>query len=508
MSTLEIELLIGPTTFPTLFQVLRIPTSFNLLLGRPWIHRAGVIPFSLHQKVKFIHDGQVITMQSMEDMFISFELVLHMSHSDDDLFLTGFTFDEVQTLKMEDFCRDFVAMSFDQHGITVVLDMIRSMSYLLGMGLGRRQHGPNEFMAILDHDVPFRPGFIPIEVDYRYMARLHKERVRARLTHTPFDYPVHPYTMSLVDYFVRTLELQSHPDGIIWELNIIQEVELQCLIHQLQLSDGAPSTSASTLVVPSSLDRVSLMTLYFPDEFDGIVQPKLASPFDLFGVSTIEVADEVQTAPTSKFSDDVIFVDDLLDDPMMIHLLSYAGPIDHRVSPATGDTKVVDVGTANQPRKLKIGDMSGLDPSIVQHRLPLLPHARPVKHKLRRLHPRWSLQVKEEIQKELSVGILSAIGKVNPKDDFPLPHIDMLVDSTIGHPMLSFMDRFFGYSQILMAPEDMEKTSFITEWGTYCYKVMSFGLKNALATYQRVVITLFHDMMHRDIEVYVDDMIM
>ena len=84
----------------------------------------------------------------------------------------------------------------------------------------------------------------------------------------------------------------------------------------------------------------------------------------------------------------------------------------------------------------------------------------------------------------------------------------MLVDSTIGHPMLSFMDRFFGYSQILMAPEDMEKTSFITEWGTYCYKVMSFGLKNALATYQRVVITLFHDMMHRDIEVYVDDMIM
>ena len=58
-----------------------------------------------------------------------------------------------------------------------------------------------------------------------------------------------------------------------------------------------------------------------------------------------------------------------------------------------------------------------------------------------------------------------------------------------------------------MAPEDMEKTSFITEWGTYCYKVMSFGLKNALATYQRTATTLFHNMMHRDVEVYVDDMI-
>ena len=66
------------------------------------------------------------------------------------------------------------------------------------------------------------------------------------------------------------------------------------------------------------------------------------------------------------------------------------------------------------------------------------------------------------------------LNKANPKDDFPLPHIDMLVDSTTGHSMLSFMDGFFWYSQILMAPEDMEKTSFITEWGTSCYRVMPF----------------------------------
>ena len=73
--------------------------------------------------------------------------------------------------------------------------------------------------------------------------------------------------------------------------------------------------------------------------------------------------------------------------------------------------------------------------------------------------------------------------------------------------MLSFMDGFFGYSQILMAPEDMEKTSFITEWGTYCYRVMPFGLKNVGATYQRTATTLFHDMMHWDVKVYVDEMI-
>ncbi|MCR2847796.1 reverse transcriptase-like protein [Weizmannia coagulans] len=83
----------------------------------------------------------------------------------------------------------------------------------------------------------------------------------------------------------------------------------------------------------------------------------------------------------------------------------------------------------------------------------------------------------------------------------------MLVDITTDHAMLSFMDGFSRYNQILMAPEDMEKTSFTTEWGTYCYRVMPFGLKNAGATYQRAATTLFHDMMHRDVEVYVDDMI-
>ena len=98
------------------------------------------------------------------------------------------------------------------------------------------------------------------------------------------------------------------------------------------------------------------------------------------------------------------------------------------------------------------------------------------------------------------------LNKDNPKDDFPLPHIDLLVDSIAGHAMLSFMDGFTGYNQIMMAPRDREKTSFITKWDTYCYRVTPFGLKNTGATYQREATKLFHDMMHRDVEVYVDDM--
>ena len=63
--------------------------------------------------MKFIHDGQVIIVQSTRDMFAPSEPILQISHNENDLFLTGFTFDEIQTLEIEDFCRDFIAMSFD-----------------------------------------------------------------------------------------------------------------------------------------------------------------------------------------------------------------------------------------------------------------------------------------------------------------------------------------------------------------------------------------------------------
>ena len=86
-------------------------------------------------------------------------------------------------------------------------------------------------------------------------------------------------------------------------------------------------------------------------------------------------------------------------------------------------------------------------------------------------------------------------------------HINELVDFTAGHAMLSFIDGFSRYNQISMVPEDRERVSFTTLWGIYYYRVMPFGLKNIGATYQRAATTIFHDMIHKEVEVYVDDMI-
>ncbi|RDX66862.1 hypothetical protein CR513_54331, partial [Mucuna pruriens] len=120
------------------------------------------------------------------------------------------------------------------------------------------------------------------------------------------------------------------------------------------------------------------------------------------------------------------------------------------------------------------------------------------------MKPDVALKIKEEVEKQWSVGFLAWVASIipvpkkdekvcmcvdyrdlnrsSPKDNFPLPHIDVLVDNTAQHALFSFMDSFSGYNQILMAQEDQEKTTFITLWGTFCYKVMPFGLKNAGAT--------------------------
>ena len=99
------------------------------------------------------------------------------------------------------------------------------------------------------------------------------------------------------------------------------------------------------------------------------------------------------------------------------------------------------------------------------------------------------------------------INRACPKDSFPLPPIDLIVDATAGHELLSFMDAIFGYNQISMNPDDQEKTSFVIGQGTYCYRVMPFGLKNAGATYQRLVNRMFQKQIGMSMEVYIDDML-
>jgi len=180
-------------------------------------------------------------------------------------------------------------------------------------------------------------------------------------------------------------------------------------------------------------------------------------------------------------------------------------------------------------------DMPGIDPDFLCHHLSMDATVHPVQQRRRKFNEERRLVVKKETQKLLSVGHIREIqypewlanivlvkkangkwrmcvdftdlNKARPKDSYPLPSIDALVDSASGCEMLSFLDAFSGYNQIKMHPRDEGKTTFMTETCSYCYKVMPFGIKNAGATYQRLMDKVLTPMLGRNVQAYVDDMV-
>ncbi|CAL8116470.1 unnamed protein product [Prunus armeniaca] len=126
-------------------------------------------------------------------------------------------------------------------------------------------------------------------------------------------------------------------------------------------------------------------------------------------------------------------------------------------------------------------------------------------------YPTWIANIvpmKKKITGQIRICVdFRDLNEACQKDDFPLPIIELMVDATTGHEALSFMDGSSGYNQIRMSPEDEELTAFHTPKGIYCYKVMPFGPKNAGATYQRAMQKIFGDMLHKNVECYVDDLV-
>ncbi|KAI5345931.1 hypothetical protein L3X38_013808 [Prunus dulcis] len=179
--------------------------------------------------------------------------------------------------------------------------------------------------------------------------------------------------------------------------------------------------------------------------------------------------------------------------------------------------------------------MPGITPDVISHKLAISPAYKPVRQKRRSYDAERYEAMRTEVEKLQTIGFIreatypvwlansvmvrkstggwrmcqdyTDLNKACPKDSFPLPRIDQLVDATAGHELLSFMDAYSGYNQIFMHPPDSEHTAFITDKGLYCYNVMPFGLKNAGATYQRLVNKIFAGYIGNIMEVYVDDML-
>ena len=125
-------------------------------------------------------------------------------------------------------------------------------------------------------------------------------------------------------------------------------------------------------------------------------------------------------------------------------------------------------------------------------------------------YPQWlahTVVVKKKTGKWRVCVDFMDLNRACPKNPFPMLQIDQMVDATVGHPRMSFLDTFQGYHQIPLALDDQEKTAFVTLVGNYHYKVMPFGLKNAGSTYQRMMTKMFEPQLGKNVEVYIDDMV-
>ena len=145
-----------------------------------------------------------------------------------------------------------------------------------GLGLGRRQQGPREFTITVDHDISYGLGYIPTADDARHMARLRRERVRARMFGVPFDYPLHPYTFQLDDYFTRGSEYAPHTERVDHVSKMAEIQGIQHALGQICLNSESTKPLEAMTVAPPSPDRASVFSMCFPEEI-----PDYDLPMDL-----------------------------------------------------------------------------------------------------------------------------------------------------------------------------------------------------------------------------------
>ena len=176
-----------------------------------------------------------------------------------------------------------------------------------------------------------------------------------------------------------------------------------------------------------------------------------------------------------------------------------------------------------------------MDPEFIVHKLNVDPSFLPKKQKSRRVAKEHVKAVKSKVQRLKEAGVIMEIffpkwlanmvvvkkksgkwrvcvdftnlNRTCPKDPFPIPKIDQMVDATYGYPRMSFLDAFQEYHQIALALKDQEKTALISLDANYHYNVMPFGLKNAGATYRQMMTRMFWDKIGRTVEEYIDDMV-
>ncbi|XP_060194914.1 uncharacterized protein LOC132624106 [Lycium barbarum] len=496
---IDLTLKIGPVDFGITFQVIDMDTSYNLLLGRPWIHAARAVPSTLHQVVKFEYEKQEIIVHGEDDLSIYRDPSVPCVEAKEGC--ESLIFQTFEIVAADQFMegKPILEPRLSSTSVMVATQMLQN-GYELGKGLGVSLQGIVDPISPFGNQDTFGLGFRPTNANRKW-AKEQKNKVWK--LPKPIPHIVKSFTRSRLEED-KDMSVQDDVDEICQGLK-----EMFYGVNMVHIGEG-PSHADVQRIGPevklANWEATPLPTkkesCFINSGFNNMTCMRNSRP-DLKELSNLETMNQ----EVDKYDEEEAFEE----------IKRELDQFENKPKPNLNETEAINLGTSEETRETKISihaeqktrddiiqvlfeykdvfawsydDMPGLSVDLVVHKLPTYPNFPPVQQKQRKFKKEVSDKIKEEIMKQLSANVIRVVrfttwlanvvpvpkkdgktrvcvdyrdlNKASPKDNFPLPNIHILVDNCAKHEIQSFVDCYAGHHQILIDEEDAEKTVFTT----------------------------------------------
>ncbi|XP_058008208.1 uncharacterized protein LOC131182875 [Hevea brasiliensis] len=447
LGDIELPLQVRACTFNVIFQVMDIEPTYTMLLGRPWIHSANAVAYSLHQKIKYVANEKLVTVKGEEAMLVTKPQSIPYIETTEQALESSF-----QALESAGIPRHTLEASNMEAKV-----MLKS-GYQKEKGLGIRLQGIAEPITMTKREGHFGLGYSENGLFDK------KPWMKHILRDWRFDqfYDEKMVIPHIQETFLSATQV-AHP------LLVIQDItkEIEGSLSKLSINVLEPSQSYDLLIVPMQ-EGEQLNNWEEEDAPTLFLNQQLTSPFSLFSMPNVESNNSINMdIPQINFDKPLIANEDNsvdgeeeckplreivkqleIDEPSLIPCGEGMNTLNLGTEEDKKELKVIDNEGMNEMVSLlkefldvfswTYDDMPRVDLRIVTHKIPLALGTILVKQKLRRMHPDMLIKVRDEIKKDLN--------KVSLKDDFPLSHIDVLVDDAAGLGRCSCVDGASGYN--------------------------------------------------------------
>ncbi|KAJ6974614.1 hypothetical protein NC653_030665 [Populus alba x Populus x berolinensis] len=482
LGTLEVELYVGPQMFLVTLQVMDIHPSYSMLLGRPWIHAAGAVASSLHQCLKYIMNGMLVTVKAEEAISMIKNVVVPFIEAEDckDGNIHAFEIVNTDWVPENTVLRRLRISEAARMASLCFLNREVPRQYNLACGILEGANPTRKRKA----DQRFGLGYQPNQDDYRWVADRRRTRRMARIKGRDLEeeqLEIPPLSVS----FPRAAYIVQHDKGA-------GSLGLELAHMSINTLKGNEKKGDDVKAVAGKEDEaLPQLTIHTLEEVSAKTVVRKLAPGEKnpeSGSPTTSHTFSIKNKWPNLKEHVIAMEEEEWDESNISEFTRLVEQQEQTWKPATEELETINVGKGQLKKELKIGtlitseqrikmitllqeysdvfawsyeDMPGLDTSIVEHKIPLEEGYKPVKQKLRRAHPDIWIKVKAELEKQWDAGFLEVVrypqwvsnivvvpkkegkiqvcvdfrnlNKASPKDDFPLPHIDVVATQFLTH---------------------------------------------------------------------------